>query len=56
MTQAEIDKLTDELIDANERYGAVAVALGFDDVSDPRDYHFDVLQRAKELARFARVA
>jgi hypothetical protein len=56
MTQADTDKLVDELIYVKERYADVAAALGFDDVSDPGDYHFEIVARAKELAAFARVA
>ena len=60
--EAEVEKLTDELIDAKDRsvmhlrrYYEVASELGF---NPERDHvsHADVLQRAKELARFARVA
>lgn len=56
MTQAESDKIIDALIDAKDRYAELASALGFGDVSDPAEHHFDIVARAKELAAFARVA
>jgi len=49
MTQADTDKLVDELIDAKDRYAELASALGFG-WANPDDYHFGIVARAKELA------
>lgn len=47
--------MIDDMIDVEDRYAELAIALGFDDVSNPFDYHFDIVARAKELASFVRV-
>lgn len=59
MTQIDVDKLIDDLIDAKDRYAELAAALGYricavDGV--PIAEHEQVLGRARELASFARVA
>lgn len=53
MTQADIDKLVDELIDAEDRYEEIVTALGlqmFDVDGAPLVSHAEVVARAKELA------